>query len=115
MNRQKKHNENLQTEFKVLNEQLNNVMKKIQQKPKEEERKDSQNRSQITKKQLENEIKKNSILKKQLDQLKYKFQYLDGDQIDGFKNQIKEKERIIEQLNAQIKLFEKLDKQLKDG
>ena len=45
MNRQKKHNENLQTEFKVLNEQLNNVMKKIQQKPKEEERKDSQNRS----------------------------------------------------------------------
>lgn len=50
-----------------------------------------------------------------MDQLKYKFQYLDGDKIDGFKNELKEKQRIIDELSAQIKLFEKLDKQEKNG
>ena len=58
-------------------------------KPKEDDPKMSDSRNQLMKKQLENEIKKNGILRKELDNLKYKFQYLDGEKIDGFKNEIK--------------------------
>lgn len=58
-------------------------------KPKEDDPKMSDPRNQLMKKQLENEIKKNGILRKELDNLKYKFQYLDGEKIDGFKNEIK--------------------------
>lgn len=53
-------------------------------------------------------------MRKEVEQLRYKFQYLDGEKVDGFKNEIKEKEKIIEELNAQIKLFQKLDKQEKN-
>jgi len=41
--------------------------------------------------------------------------FMDGEKIDELKNEIKDKERIIEELNAQIKLEEKMKKQEKSG
>ena len=38
------------------------------------------------KKELENEIKKNGILRKEVEQLRYKCKYLDSEKIDSFKN-----------------------------
>jgi ElaB/YqjD/DUF883 family membrane-anchored ribosome-binding protein len=65
--KQKKQNESLKTEFKQLNEQLNNVLKKVQAKSRaEEDPKNVDNRLEIMKKELENEIKKNVILKKEI-------------------------------------------------
>ena len=104
--KQKKHNETLKTEFKQLNEQLNNVLRKVQTKGRpDEDQKSAENKADLIKKELENEIKKNSILKKEIDQLKYKYSYLSGDKVDVLKNELKDKDRCIEELNAQIKLF----------
>jgi hypothetical protein len=47
--------------------------------------------------------------------MKYKEKYLEGYKVDDLKNIIKEKDKLIEDLNAKIKLFEKLDRQEKNG
>jgi hypothetical protein len=62
-------------------------------------------RLEVLKKELENEIKKNSILKKEIELVKYKEKYLEGYKVDDLKNIIKEKEKTIEELSASIKLF----------
>lgn len=47
--------------------------------------------------------------------MKYKQKYLEGYKVDDLKNIIKEKDKIIQELTAKIKLYQKLDKQEKNG
>lgn len=47
--------------------------------------------------------------------MRYKEKYLEGYKVDDLKNIIKEKQKNIEELTAKIRLFEKLEKQEKNG
>lgn len=74
------------------------------QQPKNEDSRPPE-RPEVTRKELENELKKNALLRKELEQLKYRLQYLNAEQLDTLKNQLKEKDRSIEELKARIRLF----------
>lgn len=73
----------------MLNEQLNTVLKRINNskvKSEDEITQDLIHKHESLKKEMENEMKKNQILKKENDQIKQKQKYLEGDKIDDLRN-----------------------------
>jgi predicted RNase H-like nuclease (RuvC/YqgF family) len=61
----KKENEALKKELKQLNDQLNKILERVQAKPRpEEEQKGTDARLEVARKELENEVRKNGMLKK---------------------------------------------------
>lgn len=64
----------------------------------------------MLRKELENEVKKSINLKKEVDVLRAKVKMYESQKIGDMHNELRQKDKVMEELHSHIKMYEKIEK-----